>query len=182
MRPFFTLLAAAALALPAAAQTDRVYPSGGGSAVIGKIKTISKQGVQITAGGKDRSFAVGDFDRVVFQGEPPELDRVRISVAEGNLDQAAEELAKIDASGIKDPNVAADVAFYTAAIAARQALSGNGDLAGAAAANLNFVRGNADSFHFYETAELLGDLAAASGNAERACCTTSRCSRLPATR
>ena len=162
------LFVAAAFTLPAVAQTDRVYPAGGGSAVIGKIKTISKQGVQITSSGKDRSFAVGDFDRVVFTGEPPELDRVRIALAEGNLDQASGELAKIDGSKIKDPNVTADVAFYTASIAAAAALSGNGDLAAAAGSSLNFVRANSDSYHFYETAEQLGDLAAALGNADQA--------------
>lgn len=151
----------------ALAQTDRLYPNEG-DAEIGKIKSIAREGVVITVGGKDKAFASGDIRRILFQGDPPELTRAREFVMDGQFDQAADELKQIDFSKVSRNDIKADGQFYLALSRGEMALAGQGDLAAASTAVLNFIRQNSDSYHFYSATRLLGDLAKALGNYEKA--------------
>ena len=151
----------------ASAQTDRLYPSDG-EAVIGKIKTISKEGIIITAKGKDQTYPAGDIRRVLFQGDPPELTRGREFVMDSQFDQAFDELKQIDLSGIDRDDVRSDAQFYLALSQGKMALAGQGDLTKATQAAMGFVKQNSQSWHFYDTTRLLGDLAKAMGNYDKA--------------
>ena len=151
----------------ASAQTDRLYPNEG-DAVIGKIKSIAREGVVITAGGKDKAFPSGDIRRILFQGDPPELTRAREFVVDGQFDQAADELKQMDFSKISRKDIKADAQFYLALSRGEMALAGQGDLAAASTAALGFVKQNSDSYHFYSATRLLGDLAKALKNYEKA--------------
>lgn len=151
----------------ASAQTDRLYPNEG-DVVIGKIKSIAKEGVVITVGGKDQTFASGDILRVLFQNDPAELTRAREFVLEGQYDQALAELKQLDIAGISRDDIKADAMFYLMYSQGQMALAGQSDLAAASSSALAFVQQNSQSYHFYETTRLLGDLAKALGNYEKA--------------
>lgn len=159
-----TLSLSAGIAL---GQTDRLYPSDG-DMVIGKIQSISKDGIVIVAGGKNQTFSVGDVRRVQFQGDPPELTRGREFVMDGQFDQAAAELKQIDVSALARAEMKADAQFYLALAQGEMALAGQGDLAQASKAAMSFVQQNSTSYHFYPTTRLLGDLAKAMGSFDKA--------------
>jgi len=151
----------------ASAQTDRLYPNDG-DVVLGKISSVSKNGIVITAKGKDQQFAAGTIRKVLFQGDPPGLTKGRESALDNQFEQALEELKTVDMADLTRPEMKADAQFYIVLSQGNLALSGKGDLASASTAAMGFASKNGDSWHFFEIAKLLGDLAAAIGNHEQA--------------
>ena len=105
---------------------------------------------------------------MIFAEDPPELRRARDDIATGQLEQALEALKRIDAGRITRDFVRNDLRYYLAYCEGRLALTGGGDKTAAASAMLEFVKQNPNSYHFYEAAELLGDLAMATENPENA--------------
>lgn len=152
---------------PAMGQTDRLYPRGG-DVVLGKIKSISKNGIVMTVSGKDQTFNAGAIEKVLFQGDPSELTEGREFAIDNQFDQAIAELKAVDTSKLNRAPQKADFAYYVMYSQAQQALSGNGDLRSSVSAALKFITQNTDSFHFYDTARLLGDLAVKLGSYDQA--------------
>ncbi|EMI55245.1 tetratricopeptide repeat protein [Rhodopirellula sallentina] len=163
----FAVLLTLALANSGFAQTDRVYPNDG-DAVIGKVKDITKNEVVITAGGKDQNISSSDIRRILFQGDPAELTRARELIMDGQYDQAFDELKQLDISKLPRQFIKADAQFYLALSQGQMALSGQGDLNKSTADAIEFAKNNSNSWHFYPAMKLLGDLAKALGNYEKA--------------
>lgn len=149
------------------AQTDRLYPQEG-DAVIGKVKSLGKNDIVITVGGKDQTFSSNDVTRILFQGDPAELTRGRELVMEGQYQQALEELKKLEIGKLSREVIKADAEFYLINAQGQLALSGQGDLNKATADVIAFAKTYPDSWHFYDATRLLGDLAKAIGNYEKA--------------
>lgn len=149
------------------AQTDRLYPKQG-DVVIGKIKSIDKNELVITAGGKDQTYASSDVQRLVFQGEPDGLTQARDFVLDSQFEQAFEKLKQVDTTKLPRDVMKADAEFYRVQSQGELALSGQGDLNTATADLFTFIRGNPDTWHHYSSMRLLGDLAKALGNYEKA--------------
>jgi tetratricopeptide (TPR) repeat protein len=151
----------------ASAQTDRLYPNTG-EAVIGKIKSIDKDKIVMTAGGKEQEFLASDVRRLLLQDEPQELERGRELIMDSQYDQAFEELKKLNIDAISRDVVKADASYYLALSQGEMALSGQGDLNNATKDVFGFVTKHGDSWHFYSAIRLLGSLAKAIGNNEKA--------------
>ncbi len=164
---FFALLLVVLGVSVAQAQTDRLYPDDG-EAVIGKIKSLNKNEIVISVGGKDQTFASSDVTRILFQGDPAELTRGRELEMEGQYQQAFDELGKLNIAKLARDVIKADAEFYLVNAQGQLALSGQGDLNKATADVINFVQNNPDSWHFYAATRLLGDLAKALGNYDKA--------------
>ena len=162
--------AAGALALfsvsgvtPAAwAQTDQVFPVRGAPAR-GTVTAITRDQVSLDAAGSNRQIAVNEISRIAFGDEPSELNAARMAALQKNYAAAAAELKKVDPTKISREFVKQDFEFYKALCQARQALSEGGDKKAAIDAMFSFVRGAQQSYHFYEAAEVLGDLSMAAG-------------------
>lgn len=161
------LLAGALFSATAQAQTDRLYPKEG-NVVIGKTKSIGKNEVVMTVGGKDQSYPSSDIQRLVFQGDPQGLTQAREFVSDAQYDKALQELQQLDIAKLSRDVMKADAQFYLALSQGEMALSGQGDLNTATSQVLSFVKNNSDSWHFYAAARLLGDLAKAIGNYPKA--------------
>lgn len=151
----------------AEAQTDRVYRRDG-EALIGKIKSLGKNGIVMTVSGKDQTLLPSEVTRILFQGDPAELTRGREWVLEGQYQQAFDELKKINIAKLTRDPIKADAEFYLANAQGQMALSGQGDLNKATADVIAFVKTHPDSWHFYAATRLLGDLAKTLGNYEKA--------------
>jgi len=164
---FCSVLLAFATTSTAYAQTDRLFPVDG-QMVIGQIKEITKNGVAMTVSGKEQTFQPADIERIVFQTEPQALTQAREFVVDGQYEQAFEELKNVDIDGISREAVQAETAFYRMWSQGKLALSGKGELNAAASAALSYARNYANSWRFFDTAKMLGDLAAATGNYEQA--------------
>lgn len=151
----------------ASAQLDRIYPTTG-SAITGSITDVRRDGVVVKVGSSTQNVRVDQIRKINFEGDPPRLTRGRDLAVDGQLQSALDELKQIDLDSIRRDHIAADAVFYRAANEARLALSGQGDKQAAVKALRGFAQRFPQSWHFYEAAELLGDLAVASGSPEAA--------------
>lgn len=139
---------------------DRVTPSKG-TAAIGKIGEIQPDQITINVRGKDQVYKTNEVVKVVFEGEPNNLDRARDFINNRQFNLAESELNKIDTAKITDERIANDVLFYKGYAAARMSLAGTGDLRAAAKALSSAATADPQSYHTYKNLELLGELATA---------------------
>jgi len=151
----------------AQAQFDTVRVDGGKASVSGNILSVSRDEIVVgkgAGGARKESVPVNRVYRVTFAGEPTELSRARVNVYNGAYENALEELNEIDTSSVDREEVQTDIEYYKVYSKAKLALLGEGDVRRASDELLSFFRKNSSSFHFYEGAELLGDLAVAAGD------------------
>ena len=151
----------------AQAQTDRVYTTDGKN-VGGAITRILKQGVQIKQGRTDETIPAGEIKKILFEGEPAGVTQLREFALDAQYQSALDEVKKLDVAALKRDAIIADAAFYNALSLAKLALAGRGSRENAVSAIRNFVGKHKDSWHFYEAAQLLGDLAIAMGKPDEA--------------
>jgi tetratricopeptide (TPR) repeat protein len=166
----FAVIVAASLSLSSTAlaqRPDQVFPQRG-SAVSGIITDITKTHITINVRGTDQKIELMDIKRVTFGEDPPELSRSRDNILNGQLENGLAELKRIDPANIQRDYIKQDLAYYIAYAQAKLALTGGGDKAAAKQALLSFVASAKDSFHFFEAAQLLGDLAVALESYEEA--------------
>lgn len=145
------------------AQLDRVYPVSG-STVTGKITDVQPDGVVISVGNSTQPFRIDDIRKITWEGDPGPLTRGRDFAIEGQYQSGLEQLKTVDPSSISREYIAADLLFYRAYCEAKLAIAGQGSKDEAKTSLLNFARNHQKSFHFYESAELLGDLAVSVGD------------------
>lgn len=137
------------------------------------VKSSDRDGLTIEDREGERQVSVAEIVDVQFEGEPQELRTARNLLARGRSSDALEELAKIDADSVRGLSelMKADRDFIAAAAAAEAALldSGNRDrLRDAGREVLAFATAHPQSFRYYRTRELVGDLLAASGDTAKA--------------
>lgn len=158
-----SLVVAAAVLLPAAlpAQDLDVINPVSGAPARGTVKRVSPTIVTIDTANGERDIEVNNIRRVSFATDPPELKRARDAVAAGQFEDAKADLSKVNLAAVSQDIVKADVAYYLAYANAKLALAGNGDKEAAHTALLDCAK--KQDHHFYEAAELLGDLAMARG-------------------
>lgn len=161
-RTLFVLGAIWFLSAPSAqAQLDRLYQKGGDSPVSGTVTESSKGGVKLKTGANTKDYLSGDIRKILFQGDPAELTKGREFALDGQYQQALGQLKGIGVQGLSREVIKADVKFYTVWCEARLALEGRGDKKAAVTAALAFAKDHSESWHFYDVAKLLGDLALA---------------------
>ncbi|RIK79073.1 MAG: hypothetical protein DCC67_10895 [Planctomycetota bacterium] len=166
--PAAAVVLAAAMPQAARAQgaVDRIIRTGGVDS--GKITAITPLGVTISKSGVESTVPVEEIESVAFAGEPPELTSARNALAAGRLADAAAAVAKLPKEGIGREEIAADADYFAAAVAARQALAGQGAAEAAIAGIRGFMARRNKSFHIPAAIELLGDLYLAAGQHENA--------------
>jgi tetratricopeptide (TPR) repeat protein len=166
---FAAVLIAAGLAGSplALGQFDQIYVAKG-TPSRGVVTEMTKDTVTLEIQGVQRPFQVNDIARITFADEPSELANTRNIVNSKNWPLAMQEISKLDGKTFDRPYIAADVAYYKALCQARLAMSEGGDKEAALQALFAWARGNASNWHFYEAAEVMGDLAMASGKFEDA--------------
>lgn len=146
---------------------DRVFPAKG-AAVTGKIVEKNRDKVVIEVRGNNQNFPSNEILRLLYEGEPPTLSRTKDLVAQGQIDQAVDEFKKIDAASLPSEDMKQDYQYLRGFIAGTMAIRGKGDPKNALALLSNWVKDNSQSYLFYPAAELMGDLAVASGTPDQA--------------
>ncbi|MGB7345836.1 MAG: hypothetical protein WBD20_16590 [Pirellulaceae bacterium] len=152
----------------ASAQNDQVFTDGTAKSQRGTVAAVTKNGIQLKVGANSKDILAGDIDKILYQGDPSELIKGREFALDGQYDQALEELEKIDIDSLKRDEAKADAAFYIMLCKAKMALAGRGDKTEAVKSAMGFAQQNGDSWHFYDSAKLLGDLALAMNNPTQA--------------
>lgn len=143
----------------AVAQDDQVFLKKTGTPRRGLITAVGRDAVTLQSTGVEQKIDVKDILKVTFDAEPPELTTARTRALAGQFEDATTELAKIDAASITNAVIKQDADYYAAFSAAKHALASGADKKAAEEQLTAFVYANPTSFHFYEAAELLGDLA-----------------------
>ena len=159
----FSVLVASIIPGLCSAQGDRIFDRKKGTATQGMITAVGPIKVTLQSTGIAREFDVRDILKVVFGDEPAELTRARDQALDGRYGDALDELKKIDMAQIANDVIRQDVGYYKAYCLAKLALFEGGDKAAALNALLGFIQQNSTTFHLFEGAELLGDLAMALG-------------------
>lgn len=149
------------------AQLDRVYPLTG-SGVTGTVSDMKKDGVVIKVGNNNQNYRIDQLRKITFEGDPGPLTRGRDLVLEGQYQSALDQLKQVNLQSIQREYVAADAIFYRLYAEAKLALAGQGDKEAAKKNLSTFAAKYQDNYHFYQVAELLGDLASATGDFEGA--------------
>ena len=143
---------------------DSVYTTKGGAPSKGTITdAMTKDNVTLDMAGVPRVFAINEIARITYGDEPQELSNARNSVVAKNYGSAMEELKKIPAGSLVRPHMLQDAQFYMALCQVKLAMSEGLDRTKAETDMANFARTYPNSYHFYEAAELLGDLAMSGG-------------------
>ncbi|HZN36204.1 MAG TPA: hypothetical protein VFB80_20385 [Pirellulaceae bacterium] len=155
-----------ACGLPAAvaqSQFDKVFPIKG-QITQGIITEMGRDKVKLDTSGLSRDFQVNEIRSITYADEPSELNSARNAAVRKSYSEALTDLKKLDGMPPTRDVIRQDVEFYKALSLAKLAMTEGGDKAAASAAMLNFAKSAPQNFHFYEAAEVMGDLAVASGN------------------
>jgi tetratricopeptide (TPR) repeat protein len=145
-------------------QFDQVHIDGQPTASRGTITSMTKDEVGMDMAGVARTFPVNQINRITYADENNELTNARNAVQQKNYTAALNELKKLQSATIDRDYVKQDVAFYNALCLARMAMSEGGDQKAAQTAMLEFVKSAPNNWHFYDAAEILGELASALGD------------------
>lgn len=137
---------------------DRIFPLKG-AALSGIINEIDRDKIVIEVRGTPQNVPVTDISKVIFEDEPRTMERARDLTRQGQYEQAKDELQKVDAGSIKNENAKSDLAFLLAYNDGKLALAGKGDKAAAVKALVAYDKDNPNGYHFWETSQLLGQLA-----------------------
>jgi tetratricopeptide (TPR) repeat protein len=151
----------------AQAQLDRVFDKQGDN-VSGTVVQTSSQGVQIKKAGSTQVIAAGDILKIMHEGDPPALTKAREFALDGQYDQALGELKNLNFETLPRDVIKADAAFFLALCESKLALAGKGKKDAAAKRTLAFAGNHRDSWHLFEAARLLGDLALALNDTQNA--------------
>jgi len=163
----FSGLFSLAIGQAALAEDDQIFLNQGAS-LRGKIGQVSPSQIEIIVGGESRQLKTNEIRLINFADEPDELRQGRARAVAGKYGAALSDLKKVDAEAIKRPLIKLDWQFYQALCQGRSSLESGSGRSQATEAMLAFVRTAANSHHFFDAADLLGDLAVAQGDYENA--------------
>jgi tetratricopeptide (TPR) repeat protein len=144
-----------------------------GKTVAGNIETITATDVSVVAqpSKTTRKVPVNELEWVAFDGEPANLRDVRAAVKANKFEQSQKILARITVEESEKTSIKTEVSFYKALCLAQQAISGGGNKqtrAEAVTLLTSLGRNQADSFHYFDICELLGNVFIATGTPEKA--------------
>lgn len=130
----------------------------------GKLTSMTKNQVVVTANGVDEETPVNEILSVSFAGEPNELKTSRLNVRNGHYEETKKTLAKIDVDNLQREVVQNEVRFYLALCNAKLAMMGSVPVDAAIKEMFSFVKANRDNYHYYEACQALGDLSVRKGD------------------
>ena len=130
----------------------------------GTIEKSSRNGIVIDGA----EIPVSNIRYVLFSNEPKELRTIRDAVAKGSYARAEQSLQRLDMSKLSGELLQMDAKFYRAYVRARRALQTGKGRSAAVKEMVSFAKAHKNSFHFYDAAEVLGELAMALGKSGEA--------------
>lgn len=163
-----------------AQKLDTIVPKQG-SNIRGRIKNVSPQAVSVDVKGKTKNIPVHEIGHINFGEESSYMKQARESIEEGQFDQAAGRLERVDTSKLKSPLVKSEFAYLTARLKIERSRKGELDTGAAAKAAIDFLKNNGKSYHYYEVLESLGRMAMQMGSPGKAEQYFSKLAKAPAT-
>jgi len=143
-------------------QFDKVFLAKGAPQQ-GTITDMKPTEVTLDMAGVARAFPVNEIKTISYGEEPSEMTNARNAVIQKNYNVAIEELKKLATQTVERDLMKQDIEYFRAFCLAKQAMTEGGDKAAAELAMKTFVGKAPGSYHFFDAAEVLGDLASSSG-------------------
>ena len=132
--------------------------------VAGKVTQMTPTEVTVEqAAGITKGVPVNEIETISFEDEPMPLKNARNAIRAGRYEDALKTLEEVNASEVERAEIKQDLEFYKALAACKSALAGSGTIAEAGKQMAGFVRNNANSYHYLEACEVVGDLLIAAG-------------------
>jgi tetratricopeptide (TPR) repeat protein len=128
------------------------------------VTGITATEVTIDENSISKTIPVNEVELIAFDGEPPALTHVRSEAAAGKFDAAMASLENLDPADSKRLELRQEIEFYKAYVPAQLALLGDGKINEAASAMFAFAKSHATSWHYYDSCQVVGDLAVAVKN------------------
>lgn len=151
-------------ALTGLASADQVRTESGGQT--GNIVNSTKDALILNKSGSPVEIPIEEIVTVSFDDEPFALKQARQEAANGQLQDALDRLKKLEPTGTD--LIKQEAEYLKAYCTARLALAGSADANEATNLLFKFAQSAPNSWHFYEAAELLGDLAVSQQQYDRA--------------
>ena len=161
------LVFASLIASVAAQKSDTIVPKEGAN-VRGKISKVSPESITIDVKGNVKEVPVNTISHIHFGAESPYMKQAREAIEDGQFDQAAGRLDRVDVAKLKTDLVRSEYQYLSARLKIEQSFQGDVDATVAAKSAFDFLKKNKTSFHYYEVLESLGRLAMQTGNAAKA--------------
>lgn len=153
--------------LLAQGRTDTVVPTVG-TAIRGTVTGADRQNISIDVKGEARQLPVNELERIIFGSGPAGLRQAHEAMGNGQYDRALDALKKVKKTELKTQLVQQDYRFQLIYCKAILGSESGSSTAATAKELLDFLKSNPRSFHFYQAAKTLGDLAMQLGNFEKA--------------
>ncbi|MEW4562224.1 hypothetical protein AB1K70_06840 [Bremerella sp. JC770] len=128
----------------------------------GTIVGATKDAVQLSKGGSNVEIPTNEIVEISLDAEPFDVKTARRMVQNGQFADAIDKLQGVE--GGNNELVKQEIDFLRAYSMGKLALAGSGDRQKAAQALLAFATSSSNSFHFYDVARMLGDLAVSGGD------------------
>jgi tetratricopeptide (TPR) repeat protein len=159
------LLAAALLPLSLARAEESVLRRSEKKEVKGDVTLIVKGGVTVAKGNSNTEIPSNDIIQIKWTGAPPAYNIAVGDELGGRLQKAIDGLTKLQGEPKPDsPGYRADLQYLIARATAKLALADPAKVDDAIKKLEEFKSKNADSYHYYEAMNYLGQLYAAKGD------------------
>jgi tetratricopeptide (TPR) repeat protein len=152
------------LAATAACADDTLKTVGSNTPLICTVTGVTATEVTFEEHSITKTAPVNEVEWIAFDGEPSPLKNAQKDVRDGKFEEAQESLANLDPAGYKRIELRQEIEFYKAYVPAQLALLGSGNINEAARAMFTFAKNHATSWHYYESCQVVGDLAVAVKN------------------
>ncbi len=151
----------------AGAQNDSITLVSG-RPVRGAIKNVQPNAITVATSDAEMEVDPWNIRRIKFDDEPNELTRAKTGYVDGRLNVCLDELDRIGQAPAREI-IQQEIDFYRAMASARTALAG-GEISTNQAISLvsQFIRDNAESFHYIPAVDMLGNLTMAAGKFDEA--------------
>jgi len=149
------------------AQNDTIYPLTGSPIRAGVVETTAEY-VAVERGATNQKISSGEINKILFEGDPAGLTKGREFALDGQYKQALEDFAEVDATALPRDIIKEDLEFYIAYSQSQLALAGQFDKKAAATQMLAFASNHRSSWHWFDAAKVIGDLALSLGNTDDA--------------
>ena len=116
----------------------------------------------------DRQVAANTIQKIIFDEDTGQTRTIKSRVVNGQIEQALEDLSKLNLAEITRPELRADLEYYRAYCLAKLALQGAGDKNAAGSALYKFISTHKRNYHLFEASKLMGDVSQAVGRFDTA--------------
>jgi tetratricopeptide (TPR) repeat protein len=143
----------------AAAAIDTIKTNGTPGSLSGRVVGMDSVSVELEQGAAAtiKEVPVNQIETIHYEGEPRDLRIAKEHLLAGRYAEALAGLERIKEESSR-PEIQQDIEFYKALCAAKLALGGSRKIADAGRMMKAFADANPKSYHYFEAAEIVGDL------------------------